>query len=59
MTGKIDFEWDNSIYENYGNLKMNRQIELLYKLKTPKYTDKQFFTTSIKYAPLKERYNVT
>lgn len=60
MTCTIDLEWDKSVYENYANMKLEKKnIELIYKLKTPKYSNKQFLITGIKYVPLKDRYNVT
>lgn len=59
MTGTVNLEWDSSMYENYGNMKMDGNIELLYNLKTPKFADKQFLVAGVKYSPLKERHNVT
>lgn len=60
MTGTVDLEWDSSIYKNYGNMKLiEDNIDLLYKIQTPKYADKHFIVTKLKFIPLKERYNLT
>lgn len=60
MTGTIDLEWESLIYKNYANMKMiEKKMDLIYKLQTPKYADKQFIVTNLKYIPTKDRYNVT
>ncbi|XP_030755989.1 uncharacterized protein LOC115882214 [Sitophilus oryzae] len=53
-------EWNGEEYRNDGHLKnLNKSVELIYKLKTPKYSQKQLFVADINYEKIGTHHNIT
>ncbi|XP_076260910.1 apolipoprotein lipid transfer particle isoform X2 [Rhynchophorus ferrugineus] len=60
MTADAVVEWDGQEYRNIGNMKIqNKSMELNYKLKTPKYRNKQFFVAKVNYEGIGKHHNLT
>ncbi|KAJ8978166.1 hypothetical protein NQ317_004215 [Molorchus minor] len=60
LSGDVEVEWNSKRYRNFANLKRsNTSFNLIYKLKTPKFTDKQFIMTEIKYDLQGDHHNLT
>ncbi|KAF7269539.1 hypothetical protein GWI33_017432 [Rhynchophorus ferrugineus] len=60
MTADAIVEWDGQEYRNIGNIKIqNKSMELNYKLKTPKYRNKQFFVAKVNYEGIGKHHNLT
>lgn len=60
MIGNVGVEWNGNRYINYANVKQsNETFDVKYKLKTPKYSDKQHIVSDINYKKLKDGHNLT
>ncbi|XP_050313934.1 apolipophorins [Anthonomus grandis grandis] len=61
MSGNATIEWNGEQYHNDANLKLpvENALEFGYKLKTPKYDDKQLFVADVIYGKNGEHHNVT
>ncbi|XP_018566495.1 uncharacterized protein LOC108907336 [Anoplophora glabripennis] len=60
LSGNIEVEWDSKRYNNYANFEGSGKVfDFIYKLKTPKFVDKQFLETNFKFASLSDHYNLT
>lgn len=60
LLGDIEVEWNGDRFNNFANLKRSEEtLDLIYKLKTPKFAEKRFLVTEIKYKSLGDRHNLT
>ncbi|CAH1158795.1 unnamed protein product [Phyllotreta striolata] len=60
LLGDIEVEWNGDRFNNFANLKRSEEtLDLIYKLKTPKFADKRYLVTEIKYKALGDRHNFT
>ncbi|XP_066155546.1 uncharacterized protein Apoltp [Euwallacea fornicatus] len=60
ISGNAVIEWDGEEYHNNANLKrLEKSFDLLYKLKTPKYRNRQLFVAEVTYNGINEHHNIT
>ncbi|XP_060537065.1 uncharacterized protein LOC132708634 isoform X2 [Cylas formicarius] len=60
VSGNAVIEWDGKEFENDANLmKQNKSMELIYKLKTPKFADKHLVVTKLRYDLKGDHHNIT
>ncbi|XP_056647213.1 uncharacterized protein LOC130451874 [Diorhabda sublineata] len=57
LVGNIEVEWNGEKFNNFANLKRSEKtLDLIYKLKTPKYIDKQLLVANITYLYLDDHH---
>ncbi|KAG5880871.1 hypothetical protein JTB14_004019 [Gonioctena quinquepunctata] len=60
LSGNIELEWNSNRFNNFANLKRSEKtLDLIYKLKSPKFIDRQLLVTEIKYKSLGDHHNLT
>lgn len=60
MGGNIEIQYNNKSINNYVDLRKREDIwKLLYKLRTPRYTDKETLVTEMTYANNAAYHNMT
>ncbi|XP_072402619.1 uncharacterized protein Apoltp isoform X1 [Diabrotica undecimpunctata] len=60
LSGNIEVEWNGELINNFANLRRSEEtLDLIYKLKTPKFIDRQLLVTEIKYKSLGDHHNLT
>uniref|UniRef100_A0A6P7GJY7 Uncharacterized protein LOC114337760 n=1 Tax=Diabrotica virgifera virgifera TaxID=50390 RepID=A0A6P7GJY7_DIAVI len=60
LSGNIEVEWNGERINNFANLRRSEKtLDLIYKLKTPKFIDRQLLVTEIKYKSLGDHHNLT
>ncbi|CAG9816912.1 unnamed protein product [Phaedon cochleariae] len=60
LSGNIELEWKGERFNNFANLKRSgKTLDLIYKLKTPKFIDRQLLVTEIKYKSSGDHHNLT
>ncbi|CAH1969145.1 unnamed protein product [Acanthoscelides obtectus] len=60
LTGNVEVQWDGRNFNNFANLRMSeKNLDLIYKLKTPKFDDKRMAVAQLSYIATGERHNIT
>lgn len=60
ISGNAVIEWDGEEFQNNANLRrLEKSFDVLYKLKTPKYREKQSFVAEVAYNGEDEHHNIT
>nr|XP_023014255.1 uncharacterized protein LOC111504020 [Leptinotarsa decemlineata] len=60
LSGNVEVEWNGKRFNNFANLRRSEKtLDLIYKLKSPKFIDRQLLVTEIRYKSLGDHHNLT